>query len=122
MFKVLITAINPGADPLPHCGTSSLIPDYLAIGGDRSIDCTISIDSTKPYQGGKTKYEGKDKSLMAEWLPDQYGMRGKRVGDKASPANVFAALKSASWLQWKIISGQEILDIPDSNLPPGAIA
>lgn len=122
MFKIAINAINPSAKPRPYCGTSSLIPEYLAIGGDRSIDVTITIDSTQPYQAGKTTYEGEDKALVREWMPDQYGMRGKRVGDNASPADLHHALMAATWLEWKVISGQEILDIPDSDLPPGAIA
>jgi hypothetical protein len=111
MFKIQITAINPSAEPFPHGGTSALIPDYLVAGGDRLIDCTISIDSPHPYKGGKVVYEG-NRSIFAEWLPDQYGMRGKRVGDTPSPANVLAALKSAYWLDWKIIEGHEILEIP----------
>lgn len=122
MFKVAITAINPSAKPRPYCGTSSLIPASLAIDGDRQIEVTISIDSTLPYKSGKTIYTGADKALMIEWMPDQYGMRGKRIGDSASPADLYHALKSATWLEWKIISGQEILDIPDNSLPPGAIA
>jgi hypothetical protein len=122
MFKVAIKAINPSAKPRPYCGTSSLIPEYLAIGGDRSIQVTISIDSNQPYKAGKTTYEGDDKALMREWMPDQYGMRGKRVGDNASPADLHHALMAAAWLEWKIISGQEILDIAEQSLPPGAIA
>jgi hypothetical protein len=66
MFKVAIKAINPSAKPRPYCGTSSLIPEYLAIGGDRSIQVTISIDSNQPYKAGKTTYEGDVDTLRAE--------------------------------------------------------
>lgn len=122
MFKVSITAINPSAKPRPYCGASSLTPESLAVDDDRQIQATISIDSTQPYKAGKTTYEGTDKALMREWIPDQYGMRGKRVGDNASPADLNHALMAATWLEWEIISGQEILDIPEQSLPPGAIA
>jgi hypothetical protein len=120
MFKVLITEINPSTPPRPHCGTNSLIPDELAADGDRPIQVTISVNSSQPCKSGKTIYEGADKALIANWLPDQYGMYGKRVGDDANPINIFAALTSATWLKWEIISGQEILDLPAPPKRPGA--
>lgn len=119
MFKVQVTAINPSASPRPYGGTNSLIPDELAIGGDRPVQVTITVDSSQPYKSGKTKYEGADKALISDWLPDQYGMYGKRVGDDAKPINVIAALTSATWLKWEIISGQEILDLPAPPKRPG---
>ncbi len=121
MFKVQITAIKPSTPPRLNGGNNSLIPDELAIGGDRSVDVTITVDSSLPYKSGKTTYDGADKALISDWLPDQYGMRGKPVGDNAKPINVFAALTGATWLEWKIISGQEILDIPAPPSRPGAI-
>jgi hypothetical protein len=120
MFKVQITAIKPSTPPRPHAGTNSLIPDELAVGGDRPIDVTITVDSTQPYKSGKTTYEGADKASISDWLPDQCGMRGKSVGDNAKPIDVAVALTKATWLEWKIISGQEILDIPAPPSRPGA--
>ena len=120
MFKVQITAINPSVPPRPYGGTSSLIPDELAFEGDRPIQVAISVDSTEPYKRGKTTYQGTDKALISNWLPDQYGMYGKTVGDDASPINVVSALTSATWLEWEIISGQEILDLPAPTNRPGA--
>lgn len=116
MFKVQITAINPSTPPRPYGGTSSLIPPTLAVGGDRPIDATISISSTE------TVYTGADQDLIAQWLTDQYGMDGKRVGDDPSVRDVVAALTSATWLEWEILEGKEILDLPEPELPAGAIA
>lgn len=120
MFKVQITAINPSTPPRPHGGTNSLIPDELAVDGDRLVEVMITVDSSQPYKSGKTKYEGADRALISDWLPDQYGMYGKRVGDDAKPINVFAALTSATWLEWEIIEGKEILDLPAPPERPGA--
>ena len=120
MFKVLITAIKPSNPPRPNGGTYDLIPDELAVGGDRPIEVTITVKSTQPYQCGKTTYSGADKALISNWLPDQYGMRGKQVGDDARPTDLVAALTKATWLEWEIISGQEILDIPAPPSRPGA--
>ena len=112
MLKIQITAIKPSTPPRPNGGTSALIPDELAVDGDRSIQVTITVNSDQPYQNGKTTYEGADKALISNWLPDQYGMYGKRVGDDAKPINVSAALTAATWLEWEILEGKEILDLP----------
>ncbi len=120
MFKVLITAINPSAEPRANGGTYALIPDHLAVGGDRPIQVTISVDSEQPFQSGKTTYEGDDKSLISKWLPDQHGMYGKTVGDDVKPINLVSVLRAATWLEWEIISGQEILDLPVPPKRPGA--
>jgi hypothetical protein len=120
MFKVLITAINPSAEPRPHGGTCDLISDELAVGGDRPINVTITIQSALPYKRGKTTYTGADKALISNWLPDQCGMRGKSVGEDAKPTDLAAALTRATWLEWEIISGKEILDIPAPPSRPGA--
>ncbi len=120
MFKVQITAIKPSIPPRPNAGTNSLIPDKLAVGGDRPIDVTIAVRSEQPYKSGKITYDGADKTSISNWLPDQCGMRGKLIGDDASPTDVAAALTKATWLEWKIISGQEILDIPAPPSRPGA--
>jgi hypothetical protein len=122
MFKVLITAINPSALPLLNGGTSSLIPEYLQDGGDRAVRIEIEIAATRPYQHAETTYIGDDEDWISEWLPDQYGVRGKPVGDDASPIDTNAALVAAAWLEWEIVLGQEILDMPEPPLPPGAIA
>jgi hypothetical protein len=88
MFKVQVKSINPSTPPRPYGGTSSLIPADLAIDGERAIQVTIAIESDQPDKSGKTTYGGEDKALISEWLPDQYGMYGKTVGDAASPINL----------------------------------
>jgi hypothetical protein len=120
MLKIQITAINPSVVPRPHGGTGSLIPDDLAFEGDRPVQVTITVNSTQPYKSGKAIYEGADKALISNWLPDQHGMYGKTIGDDVSPANIVAVLTSATWLDWEIISGQEILDLPAPPNRPGA--
>jgi hypothetical protein len=122
MFKILITAIDPSAPPLSDGGTASLIPEYMKEGGNRVVQIEIAIDADRPYQHAETTYTGDEEDWIAEWLPDQYGMRGKPVGDNASPIDAVAALSAATWLKWEVVSGQEILDLPDPSLPPGAIA
>ena len=122
MFKVLVTAINPSTPPLPNAGTSSLIPDYLVDDGDRLVQITITVDAERPYQHGETTCDGDTQDWIAEWLPDQYGVRGKPVGDDASPIGLVAALSAANWLAWEIVEGKEILDLSTPELPPGAIA
>jgi hypothetical protein len=122
MFKVLITSINPSAPPLPDRGTSSLIPEYLKDGGDRLVRIEITIEAERPYQHGATTFDGDEEGWIADWLPDQYGVRGKPVGDEASPVDLVAALAAANWLNYDILEGEEILDLPEPQLPPGAIA
>jgi hypothetical protein len=119
MFKVQVTAIKPSTPPRQNGGTYSLVPDELAAGGDRSIQVTISVNSDKPYRSGKTTYEGADKALISDWLPDQHGMYGKTVGDDVSPINLVAVLTSATWLEWEILEGKEILDLPAPTKRPG---
>jgi hypothetical protein len=122
MFKVLVTSINPSKMPLPDRGTSSLIPERLKDAGDRLVQIEIAIDADRPCQHGQTTYEGDKESWIADWLPDQYGVRGKPVGDDASPVDLVAALAAANWLNYDILEGEEILDLPEPELPPGAIA
>lgn len=122
MFKVLLTAINPSSSPLEHGGISSRVPKLFAIDGDRSISISITIDADLPYERGDTKFEGEQSASIADWLSDQYGMYGHRVGDDASPIDLVAALTAATWIEWEIISGEEILDLPVPPLPPGAIS
>jgi hypothetical protein len=121
MFIIEITAINPSAQSNPDSGTASLIPSYLATGGDRPIQATISIDSAEPYKGAEILYAGNDQGSISEWLPDQYGMYGKSIDDSASPMDLVAALTAATWLEWKIISGQTILDHPTPESISGAM-
>lgn len=120
MFKVRITAINPSTPPRPYGGTSSLIPPRLAIGGDRPIDATISIDSDSPDRYGKATWTGKDAALLSNWLPGQSGMYGHGVGESPNPLDAVAALTGATWLEWEIVEGKEILEMPRQKLPPGA--
>jgi hypothetical protein len=120
MFKIQITAIKPSTPPRPYGGTSSLIPPHLAADGDRSIDATISIDSDSPDCYGKATWSGKDAALLSDWLPNQYGMYGHHVGEKPNPLDAVAALTGATWLEWEIVEGKEILEMPRQKLPPGA--
>ena len=110
MFKVVFKSINPSAVPLPYGGTASLIPGYLARGlaseGKTLIDATVSIDTNLPYMGGTTTWDGDDLVLIADWLPDQYG---KPVGDEPSPIDLVNALYPATWLEWEILEGNEII-------------
>jgi hypothetical protein len=122
MFRVLITSINPITPPLPNGGTSSLIPEYLIAAGDRLVRIEIAIDADRPYQHGTTTYDGDEEDWIADWLPDRYGVRGKPVGDDASPVDLVAALAAANWLNYDILEGEAILDLPEPELPPGAIA
>jgi hypothetical protein len=122
MFKVLFKSIDSNATPLPFGGTASLIPERLARGGGRSVDITISIDTNLPYARGRTTWDGDNLALVADWLPDQYGKRGKPVGDEPSPIDLIHALTLATWLEWEIVEGKEILDLPVPELPLGAIA
>jgi hypothetical protein len=121
MFKVRITAIKPSTPPRQYGGTSSLIPDEIAIGGDRSIDVTIAIDSDSPDRYGKATWTGKDAALLSDWLTDQYGMYGHTVGENPNPLDAVAALTGATWLEWEIVEGKEILDLPRQQLPDGAV-
>jgi hypothetical protein len=121
MFKIQITAINPSTPPRPYGGTSSLIPPHLAADGDRSIDATISIDSDSPDRYGKATWTGKDAALLSDWITNQYGMYGHRVGESPNPLDAVAALTGATWLEWEIVEGAEILDMPREELPPGAV-
>jgi hypothetical protein len=130
MFKIQITAIKPGTPPRPYGGTSSLIPPHLAADGDRSIDATISIDSDSPERAsappkggryGKATWTGKDAALLSDWITNQDGMYGHRVGESPNPLDAVAALTGATWLEWEIAEGAEILDMPREELPPGAV-
>jgi hypothetical protein len=122
MFKVVFKSINPDAIPLPYSGTASLIPDYLNRGGEIKLDATVSIETIVPYMGGMTTWNGDDLALITDWLPDQYGMRGKPVGDEPSPIDLIHAITLTTWLEWEIIEGKEMLDVPVPELPSGAIA
>jgi hypothetical protein len=121
MFKIQITAIKPSTPPRQYGGTSSLIPPHLAIGGDRSIDVTITIDSDHPDRHGQATWTGKDAALLSDWLPRQYGMYGHGVGENPNPLDAVSALTGATWLEWEIVEGKEILDMPREELPSGAV-
>jgi hypothetical protein len=120
MFTIQITAIKPSTPPRQYGGTSSLIPDELAIGGDRSIDAVISIDSDSPDRAGNATWSGKDAALLSDWITNQYGMYGHQVGENPNPLDAVAALTGATWLEWEIVEGKEILEMPRQKLPPGA--
>jgi hypothetical protein len=40
---------------------------------------------------------------------------------KDFPLDAVAALTGATWLEWEIVEGAEILDMPREELPPGAV-
>lgn len=125
MFVVSISLIKNGVEPLKFSGTSALIPRHFAhliAGGDRSIDAVISIDSNLPDHSGVATWTGNDAASIADWLTSQYGMYGKPVGENPSPIDLIHSLTKATWLEWEIVEGRDILDLPVSELPPGAIA
>lgn len=80
----------------------------------------LSIDSKKPDEHGVAAWAG-DSAKLAAWLPSQYGMFGHRVGDNPAPMDVIAAL-IASKKEFRVVRGQEILDLPIAPLPEGAIS
>lgn len=86
---------------------------------DSTIEVTIA--ATRPHQHAQTTYTGDDDGRFADWLPLQYGHRGKRVGDDASPVGLVAALTQAK-IEFEITEGAEILDLPVPELPEGAIS
>lgn len=82
-------------------------------------NATLSIDSNKPEKHGTVVWLG-DSAELAQWLPRQYGMFGHRVGDNPAPMDAIAAM-IASGKKYKVVEGQEILDLPVPELPKGAI-
>lgn len=83
-------------------------------------NATLSIDSKKPDEYGLAVWTG-DSAELAEWLPRQYGMFGHRVGDDPAPMDAIAALVM-SRKKFQIVKGQEILDLPITELPEGAVS
>lgn len=81
----------------------------------------VAIAATRPHQHAQTTYKGDEDGRFADWIPLEYGVRGKRVGDDASPLDLVAAL-TKSKLKWEIIEGAEILDLPITELPKGAVS
>ena len=79
----------------------------------------LSIDSNRPDTHGIATWS--EDTPLSAWLPLQYGMFGHRVGDNPTPMDAIAALKSAS-KEYQVIEGQEILDLPISELPEGAVS
>lgn len=79
----------------------------------------LSIDSDSPGRRGIAVWAGDDQELAA-WLPGRYGMFGHRVGDNPAPMDAIAALKTAG-KKYEVLEGQEILDLPISPLPEGAV-
>ncbi len=124
MFKVRITAINPSTPPRPYGGTSSLIPKEIAVGGDRSIDITITIDSNNPDTAAVLKFEGDDPATVetiTKQVGRMYGMYGHQISDATTPLDLDAALSEATWIVWEILEGADILKMPRQKLPPGAV-
>lgn len=83
-------------------------------------NAVLSIDSDKPDRYGAAVWSGESKEL-AEWLPAQYGMFGHYVGDNPCPSDAIHALIVAK-KKYKVLEGQEILDLPMPPLPEGAIS
>lgn len=96
------------------------IPNALCRDKDKST-VTIEIESKYPHAKGKTTFEGQYAVSIARWLKSAYGMRGHLVGEYASPQDAVAAISTAKWLKFEILSGKEILSLPVPALPPGAI-
>jgi hypothetical protein len=125
MFVVSINSIKKDVKPLKFGGSSSLIPEYFAslvVDGNRSIDAKISIETDMPEQSGTTTWSGDDSDMISDWSIGQYGMYGHYIGENPTPISLVHALTVAIWLEWEIIEGKEILDIPLEELPPSAIS
>lgn len=80
----------------------------------------LSIDSDKPDKCGTATWTGESQELAA-WLPNQFGMFGHYVGDNPCPCDVIHALIVAK-KEYQILEGQDILDLPARELPPGRIS
>jgi hypothetical protein len=82
-------------------------------------NAVLSLDVEHPDKRGVAIWTG-DYAEIAAWLPNQYGLRGHKVGENPSPRGVIHAL-IAGKKQHEIIEGKEILDLPEPKLPKGAI-
>jgi hypothetical protein len=82
-------------------------------------NAVLSIDSDKPDRHGAAVWAGESQEL-AEWLPNQYGMFGHYVGDYPCPSDAIHALIVGK-KKYKVLEGQEILDMPIKPLPEGSI-
>jgi hypothetical protein len=82
-------------------------------------NAVLLIDSDKPDKYGTAIWAG-DYQALAKWLPNQYGMFGHHVGDNPAPMDVIHALIMAK-KKYQVVEGKEILDIPITPLPDGAI-
>ena len=83
-------------------------------------NAALSIDSKKPDEYGLAVWTG-DSAELAVWLPRQYGMFGHRVGDNPAPMDAIAALIT-SGKKYRVVEGQETLDLPITELPEGAVS
>jgi hypothetical protein len=83
-------------------------------------DAILSLNSDHPEEGSPPYWSG-DSTELAKWLPSRYGMFGHYVGDYPCPSDVIHALIVGK-KKYKVLEGQEILDLPMSELPEGAIS
>jgi hypothetical protein len=83
-------------------------------------NAVLSIDSDKSDRHGAAVWAG-DSIELAKWLPSRYGMFGHKVGDYPCPSDVIHALIVGK-KKYKVLEGQEILDMPISELPEGAVS
>jgi hypothetical protein len=82
-------------------------------------DAILTLDVDRPDKRGVPIWTG-DYAEIAAWLPNQYGLRGHKVGENPRPRDVIHAL-IAGKKRYEIIEGKEILDLPEPKLPKGAI-
>lgn len=83
-----------------------------------TLDVTISISSISPDNSAPIKFEGDAKGFVKE-LASMYGMYGHRIGRLSTPLDLNAAIVK-SGLDYEIIEGAEILEMPQEEIPAGA--
>lgn len=79
---------------------------------------TIAVD--RPDKCGTAIWTGQATEL-ADWLQYQIGTFGHVVGDNPCPIDAISALKM-SGKKYRVVAGQEILDLPLMPLPDGAVS
>jgi hypothetical protein len=80
----------------------------------------FSIESIEPETPGKVSIEGIAPILAATWIESLYGMYGHGLDSKMErPIDLFMGI-SQSGLDYEIIEGHEILDLPLEEIPEGS--
>jgi hypothetical protein len=83
-------------------------------------DAILSLDVDRPNIRSTPIWSG-DSIELAKWLPGRYGMFGHRVGNFPYAADVIHALIVGK-KKYKVLEGQDILDLPIPELSEGAIS